>query len=169
MNKYYTRPCNFYYGSKAKYFLKKKQALSLAGNTSIAFDQIEILYRKKRGIIKSEFHSVNNINKLNKKKLFKIKEDLKKITFARKSIFGLNFKIPQIMGVLNITPDSFSDGGIYFNKKKAYDHALFLKNSGATIIDIGGASTRPESNTVGDFEEWKRVENTIIKLKKKIT
>ena len=52
MNKYYTRPCNFYYGNKAKYFLKKKKALPLAGNNNIAFSQIEILHRKKRGIIK---------------------------------------------------------------------------------------------------------------------
>jgi len=167
MNKYYTRPCNFYYGNKAKYFLKKKKALPLAGNTNIAFDQIEILHRKRRRIIKSELHPVAHINKLNKEKSFKIKEDLKKITSKRKNILGLNFNTPQIMGVLNITPDSFSDGGKYFKKKKAYDHAVFLKKSGATIIDIGGESTRPGSNTISDFKEWQRVKNTIIKLKKK--
>ena len=70
------------------------------------------------------------------------------------------------MGALNITPDSFSDGGLFFEETKAYDQAKLMVDSGATIIDIGGESTRPGSTTIDEKEEWKRVENTIIKFKK---
>jgi len=70
------------------------------------------------------------------------------------------------MGVLNITPDSFSDGGLFIEEKEAYDHAKLMINNGATIIDIGGESTRPGSKTIDEKEEWKRINNTIIKLKK---
>ena len=70
------------------------------------------------------------------------------------------------MGILNITPDSFSDGGLFFNKSKAYDQAKLMIKGGATIIDIGGESTRPGSKVVNEKEEWDRIKNTIIKLKK---
>ena len=70
------------------------------------------------------------------------------------------------MGALNITPDSFSDGGLFFEETKAYNQAKLMVDSGATIIDIGGESTRPGSTTIDEKEEWKRVENTIVKCKK---
>ena len=98
--------------------------------------------------------------------MLEIEKDLKNITLEKKSILGLKFDIPQIMGALNITPDSFSDGGLFFEETKAYDQAKLMVDSGATIIDIGGESTRPGSTTIDEKEEWKRVENTIIKFKK---
>ena len=55
---------------------------------------------------------------------------------------GLKFNNPQIMGALNVTPDSFSDGGLFFEETKAYDQAKLMVDSGASIIDIGGGSTR---------------------------
>ena len=61
------------------------------------------------------------------------------------------------MGILNVTPDSFSDGGLYFNRKDAIKHGLDMLNSGADIIDIGGESTRPGSEGVSAFEEMNRV------------
>ncbi len=64
---------------------------------------------------------------------------------------------PLIMGVLNVTPDSFSDGGKFFDSGKAVDHALYMVESGADIIDIGGASTRPGSSGISSREEIKRV------------
>ena len=70
------------------------------------------------------------------------------------------------MGVLNVTPDSFSDGGLFFKKNKAYNQAKKMINGGATIIDIGGESTRPGSKTINEKEEWKRIEKIIVKLKK---
>ena len=165
MRKYYTRPCNFYYGNYAKKLVKSKKALALAGNLNIAFDQLEIFERKK-GHIKSTIYSLREISFLKKEKRNVIKSDLKKITGKRKSISNIKFDRPQIMGALNITPDSFSDGGLFFEENKAYDQARTMINDGATIIDIGGESTRPGSKIVDKNEEWQRVENVIIKLKK---
>ena len=167
MRKYYTRPCNFYYGNYAKKLIKSKKALSLAGNSKIAFDQIEIFHRKKRGKIESKLVSINSINSLKKIIRNIVETDLKKITSKRKKISNLSFENPKIMGVLNITPDSFSDGGLFFNSSDAVDHAVSMIKNGATIVDIGGESTRPGSVTVSKEDEWNRIKNTISKLKKK--
>jgi len=166
MRKYYTRPCNFYYGNNARKLIKEKKALILAGNTNIAFDQVEIFQRIKKGIVKSSFHSVAEIKVLSKEKRSAIKLDLKKITSKRKNIRGLKFNSTQIMGVLNVTPDSFSDGGLFFEESKAHDQVKLMIESGATIIDIGGESTRPGSKTINDQDEWDRIKNIVIKLKK---
>jgi dihydropteroate synthase len=61
------------------------------------------------------------------------------------------------MGVVNVTPDSFSDGGRFFNSQQAVDHARRLADEGADIIDIGGESTRPGAAPVADEEELQRV------------
>jgi len=66
-----------------------------------------------------------------------------------------------IMGIVNVTPDSFSDGGFYFDSGKAAGHALQLLDEGADIIDVGGESTRPGSKTaVSGEEEMSRVLDT---------
>ncbi len=62
-----------------------------------------------------------------------------------------------IMGVLNVTPDSFSDGGAHYGFDSALREARTLRNSGADIVDIGGDSTRPGSMCVGENEEWRRI------------
>ena len=166
MRKYYTRPCNFYYGNYARKLVKNKKAFPLAANPNIAFDQIEIFQRKKRGIVQSNIYSITAIKTLGKEIISTVKNDLKKITSKRKSICGLKFDNPQIMGALNITPDSFSDGGLFFNDSKAYNQAILMIKNGATIIDVGGESTRPGSKTVKEKDEWNRIKNTIIKLRK---
>ena len=68
MRKYYTRPCNFYYGNFATNLIKKKKALPLAGNFKIAFDKLEIFERKKNKIVKSNIHSIKDIKTFPKKK-----------------------------------------------------------------------------------------------------
>ncbi|MBI5675635.1 MAG: dihydropteroate synthase [Nitrospirae bacterium] len=73
------------------------------------------------------------------------------------------------MGILNVTPDSFSDGGIYFDKEKAVEHALTMQEEGADIIDIGGESTRPGAKAVTLKEEIKRVVPVIEALAKKVS
>jgi len=166
MRKYYTRPCNFYYGNYAKHLVKIKKALPLAGNTNISFDQLEIFERKKGKNIKSHLYSINEIKKFNKQIKDIVRTDLKKITSKRKNIFKIKFDTPHIMGVLNITPDSFSDGGLFFDEVKAYKQGESMINGGALIIDIGGESTRPGSKLVEEKEEWKRIESTIKNLKK---
>jgi dihydropteroate synthase len=63
----------------------------------------------------------------------------------------------QLMGVVNVTPDSFSDGGLYLDVRAAIAHALELERAGATILDVGGESTRPGASPVAQAEELRRV------------
>lgn len=63
----------------------------------------------------------------------------------------------QIMGIVNVTPDSFSDGGRYFDHKEAISHGIELFESGASIVDVGGESTRPFSDEIDEEEELRRV------------
>ena len=74
---------------------------------------------------------------------------------ARDSILDLTF--PQVMGILNVTPDSFSDGGRHNTLDLALRHAEAMINAGATILDIGGESTRPGAAEVSNDEELARV------------
>lgn len=66
-------------------------------------------------------------------------------------------RMPLLMGIVNVTPDSFSDGGRFFKLEDAVEHALQLAAEGADILDIGGESTRPGSQPVGVDEELRRV------------
>ena len=69
-----------------------------------------------------------------------------------------------VMGIVNVTPDSFSDGGKYFSAEEAVRRAKNLFADGADIIDIGGESTRPGAEPVGWEEEWERVEAPLAEL-----
>lgn len=69
----------------------------------------------------------------------------------------LDLRQPQVMGVLNVTPDSFSDGGRFSAADAAAEHAMAMAEAGATIIDIGGESTRPGAAPVSESEECDRV------------
>jgi len=159
MVRYYTRACNFYYGKESKNLVIKKKTLPLNGNKEISFDYVEIISRKSKRKI-----SIKNLNKLPKLLKKQIKLDLKIITSKKKSFSNLNFnKIPNVMGVLNLTPDSFSDGGKFNTKNKSVKHAFKMFKSGANIIDVGGESTRPGSKSVNKIIEWERI-NKILKL-----
>lgn len=74
-----------------------------------------------------------------------------------------------IMGIVNVTPDSFSDGGDCFLPNNAVKHAFELQNDGADIIDIGAQSTRPGHTPVSDSEEWARLEPVLSALKGKLS
>ncbi len=163
MKKYYTRACNFYYGIRARKLIKEKKALALNGNHNISFDHIEIISRDNSKTI-----SLKNIKKLPKILKKKIKIDLKNISKRKKNFSNFNFtKLPNIMGVLNLTPDSFSDGGKYNKGNLGYNRAISLYKFGSDIIDIGGESTRPMSKKVDDKVEWNRIKSILFKLKKK--
>ena len=75
-------------------------------------------------------------------------------------------KAPLVMGILNVTPDSFSDGGQFFDKNKAIDHALIMIDQGADIIDVGGESTRPGAQKISSEDELKRVIPVIEGIRK---
>ena len=72
------------------------------------------------------------------------------------------------MGVLNVTPDSFSDGGKYYNKRRSIAHAVEMAAEGADIIDVGGESTRPGARDVSCEEECSRVIPVIEAISRKL-
>jgi dihydropteroate synthase len=69
-----------------------------------------------------------------------------------------------VMGIINLTPDSFSEGGRRFTRKRAWDHVEQMIENGVDIIDIGGESTRPGANHISEEEEIRRVENFITAM-----
>lgn len=73
-------------------------------------------------------------------------------------------RCPLLMGIVNVTPDSFSDGGQFFDAERAVEHALRLADEGADLLDIGGESTRPNSTPVDSEEELRRVVPVITSL-----
>ena len=77
-------------------------------------------------------------------------------------------KRTYIMGVLNVTPDSFSDGGKYYNKRKAIARAIEMAGQGADIIDVGGESTRPGARDVSGEEERSRIIPVIEAISKRL-
>jgi dihydropteroate synthase len=165
MKKYYTRVCNFYYGNKSIKLVSQKKALPLNGNIQISFDQIEIISRNSKKLI-----NIKDIKQLSNILKKKINKDLEIITKKNKNFSNLNFKKnPNIMGILNLTPDSFSDGGKFNKKNSGYNYALNLFKIGANIIDIGGESTRPGSKSISNKQEWNRIKNTLKSIDKKIT
>jgi dihydropteroate synthase len=70
-------------------------------------------------------------------------------------------RLPRLMGVVNVTPDSFSDGGLFLDPQRAIDHGRSLVADGADVLDVGGESTRPGAADVGAEEELARVEPVI--------
>ena len=162
MSKYYTRACNFYYGKTSKVNIKKKKSVPLNGNHLISFDKIEIIQRKKSKLI-----NVKEVSKLSSKLKNKVNNDLKNIK-KRKSFKKLNLSnTPILMGIVNLTPDSFSDGGKYNKKNLAVNHVNNLLLSGAKILDIGGESTRPGANDIHPKKEWDRIKFILKILKNK--
>jgi dihydropteroate synthase len=164
MKKYYTRVCNFVYGKSSVKLVNNKKNLPLNGNKKISFGQIEIITRNSKKII-----DLKDIKKLPRLLREKINQDLKTIIKKNNNFSNLNFrKIPNIMGILNLTPDSFSDGGKFNKKKEGLKHALSLLKFGADIIDVGGESTRPGSKPISEKEEWNRIKKFISEVDKKI-
>src|ERR1700746_462592 len=74
-----------------------------------------------------------------------------------------------VMGILNVTPDSFSDGGKYQDPDRAFARAVELEEEGADIIDIGAESTDPGSTRISEAEEWRRLVPVLKRLRNKLT
>lgn len=77
--------------------------------------------------------------------------------FLRCGPHQLDLSTPVVMGILNVTPDSFSDGGRFSGFSRAIEHAMAMIEAGAGIIDVGGESTRPGAQAVGESDEIRRV------------
>ncbi len=123
--------------------VRPAEAVSLAGQ-DLWFTHVEVLSRDAG----SEVVAVLDIPS----------EVLERLTSPRAPIAGLGMNQPHIMGILNATPDSFSDGGRHNSVESARAMATEMVSHGATILDIGGESTRPGANFVPEDEEISRTE-----------
>ncbi|WP_406721129.1 dihydropteroate synthase [Thioclava litoralis] len=92
-------------------------------------------------------------------------EVLERLTAKRRMIGSMNLEVPRVMGILNATPDSFSDGGDYFDMHAAMERAEAMVEEGVDIFDIGGESTRPGAETVPEDEEIERTVPLIQELR----
>jgi dihydropteroate synthase len=81
----------------------------------------------------------------------------------------LDLSTPIVMGILNVTPDSFSDGGRFVSVRRAIEHGIAMAEAGAGMIDVGGESTRPGAQAVGEQEEIDRVAPVIAALTQQLT
>jgi len=93
---------------------------------------------------------------MNQRKVFRLRLSGGALVLGRKTL---------VMGVLNVTPDSFSDGGSFFDKQRAVDHALAMERDGADLIDIGAESTRPGSEGISAPDETERLLPVIESLR----
>ncbi|WP_375554017.1 dihydropteroate synthase [Roseovarius mucosus] len=96
-------------------------------------------------------------------------EALHRLTTPRAPVAGLDMTAPQIMGILNVTPDSFSDGGQHFDPEVALAHARQMASDGAAILDVGGESTRPGAAPVPVEDEITRTAPIISALRAGLT
>jgi dihydropteroate synthase len=151
--KYY-RPLSLVFGPDARDAIAAGSALPLGGMAHIAFNQVEVITR-------GGARSVASIDKLHDT------EELHRITASRAAFAGLPMDRSRIMGIVNVTPDSFSDGGRLETSQAGIRHGLKLAEEGADILDIGGESTRPGSDEVPVHEEIDRIVPVIEGLAKK--
>ncbi len=152
MTSLYFQPSGFLYGNEALEAKAKGLAVSLAGQT-IAFSMVTLIERDN----KQEKRTLYRVEALVNSSDPVILEKLKALTQPRSDIKALSFEQPLIMGVLNVTPDSFSDGGQFDCAHQAIEQGKTLFEQGADIVDIGGESTRPGADDVGAKVETQRV------------
>jgi dihydropteroate synthase len=155
-------------GAAARRAIAAGQALPLAGGP-IAFTHLELIERDARrrdarsfALADYERWAAGCPAALRRR----LREKLEQLTMARRRFAGLTLTRPRIMGVINVTPDSFSDGGRFFDPAKAIAHGEALVEAGADILDIGGESTRPHAEPVAPEEEIRRVVPVIEGLRK---
>jgi dihydropteroate synthase len=109
------------------------------------------------------------LDELLKAKIIRAIQNFEKCEIVKYEIGNrkFDFKLAYVMGIVNVTPDSFSDGGQYFEKDIAVTHALEMIEQGVDIVDIGGESTRPGSEPVSESEEIERVIPVISEILKR--
>ena len=125
---------------------RSKNIIFLAETNYWVSEAEEIKFGKKTKLV-----SINDVPDWWKKRWLKKRSD----------ILGMEFGFPKLMGILNVTPDSFSDGGNHVELDAALNQAKFMEENGVDIIDVGGESTRPGALTVPILEEISRIEPVI--------
>ncbi len=132
---------------------RPENAVPLAGTDTLWFTHAELLHRSKspRLIPAAELPAAC----------------LNRLTAPRAPVAGLEMTRPQIMAIVNVTPDSFSDGGVHLDPERAAKAAFAMTQAGASIIDIGGESTRPGAEIVSAEQETIRTQPVIQSLRQK--
>ena len=146
------RPLGLVYGAAARDAVDSGHAGRLAGGP-IAFTALEVI----EGVPGDATRSLVPYTQGASSRDSTISSVLERITASRSDLAGLSLKQPRIMGVVNVTPDSFSDGGLFDTAEAAIAHGARLAKEGADILDIGGESTRPGSDPVEAAQEAERI------------
>ena len=150
--KLYLRPIGLLYGETAAEAVAQGAALPLAGGP-ISFTAAELI----EGTPRAAERRLVTARDLARSRDANLDLVLKRVTAPRPPFAGFAFTRPLIMGIVNVTPDSFSDGGLYDTTEGAVVHAAEFAKDGADIVDVGGESTRPGSDAVEEGEELSRV------------
>ncbi len=149
----YLEPVGLLYGPVAQEAVALGAALPLAGSSSIAFATVR-LWEGEPGNVKHAIVRVSTIQAIDEPR---VKDLLDRIAAPRAPVAGVSMASARIMGIVNVTPDSFSDGGDHFDAEAAIGHARKLAADGADFIDVGAESTRPGSSPVAEDEELRRL------------
>lgn len=159
-NKIYIQPLGILRGCVASGAVKSGHALWLAGGP-LAFNMVKVIFRQTGARYEEVLVPIFKLDQfasgLSAIQQQKVSVLFRKISDARPAMGPLEWGWPLLQGIVNVTPDSFSDGGQYNSPGLAIDHARSLIRAGADIIDIGGESTRPGSSRVTVDEELDRV------------
>ncbi len=157
--RFYLRPLGFLTGAVADAAVARGAARPLAGGP-IAFTACEAALRQGSGIVRT-IHDLGSLDAWARDQgavaTDLVADRLAALAAPRPDFAGLSLSRPLIMGVINITPDSFSDGGDFADPAAAAAQGLALLEAGADILDIGGESTRPGAAPVGIADELARV------------
>lgn len=153
-------PIGFVYGADAQCAVKQGSALALAGGFA-AFTQVKVIHRSDPDISFLDVGQLQNINDP------EIELQLKNITAKRADFCGLDMSKPHIMAILNITPDSFSDGGRQDDLLQLEQQVDEYIKLGVSILDVGGESTRPNASYVTCAQEIERIAPVLEMLKQK--
>jgi dihydropteroate synthase len=158
------RPTGLVSGEAARVAIGARAALPLAGGP-LAFTTIEVLGRQATGDVIAAVGSTPDIEHWGERRgatlHARVTAQLEALTTRRAPWSGFALDRPLVMGIVNVTPDSFSDGGDFTDPEVAIAHGRALMAAGADILDVGGESTRPRSEPVTPDEEIRRVEPVI--------
>lgn len=152
----YIRPLGLYAASQAEQGEEVWGALRLAGGW-LDFSAIEVIERNGAAVERRVAGLGDFLEKDWGRRTMAAADMFEALRMPRPRIGGLSFDRARIMGIVNVTPDSFSDGGSLADTQAAIDHAFRLEEEGADILDIGGESTRPGSDAVTVEAELARV------------
>ncbi len=154
MTKIYLRPLGLVFGQDASEMIVSGLAFSLGGLPHIGFVAAEEILRDGKAISRR----VIGLAELHEHGL------LGNVTRRRPDFAGLSFDQTRIIGIVNVTPDSFSDGGKFESAQTAIEHGRLMAEQGADILDVGGESTRPGSDEVSVDQERARIMPVISAL-----